>query len=104
MTRDPSREAEHFEARKAAYAFGFATVAVLALVALALVALLWSNTDNAAKIVTPLGAVVGTVAGAYLGHHAGSEGRTREAAARERLEQALLARNEPSTPPGPPKS
>jgi hypothetical protein len=60
-------------------------------VALASLAFHWKTADGAEKLIAPLAGVVGTITGAYLGHQAGSAGRDRDAAARERATDLAVA-------------
>lgn len=84
MTDAVTDRAERAEARKLRYAFWFAVGSLATLVGFALLAFHWKTADGAQKVIAPLAGVVGTIAGAYLGHQAGSAGRDREGAARER--------------------
>ena len=68
-----------------------AITALLVLVALLGVGVArWSDAKDVAAVVSPLAAVVGTIAGGYLGHQAGSSGREREAAERRELAHQLV--------------
>jgi TRAP-type C4-dicarboxylate transport system permease large subunit len=70
------------------------TVALAALAALVLLVLIaswrWTDPKDAAAVIGPVAAVVGTVVGGYLGHHAGSTGRSRDAVERRELTNQLL--------------
>ena len=66
------------EERKLRYAFTVAIAALLALIVILLIgATQWSDTTDAASVISPVAAVVGTIVGAYLGHQAGAAGRAR---------------------------
>ncbi len=87
-------QARNDEQLKLRYAFRFALAALFALVVVFLIGSLeWSGAQEAAAVISPVAGVVGTIAGAYLGHHAGSAGREREAAERRELLQQLLGGN-----------
>lgn len=88
---DAADRAEAAEAKKLRYAFWFAIAALATLVALALLAFHWKTADGAEKVLAPIAGVVGTIAGAYLGHQAGSAGRERDAAERQRATDRAVA-------------
>jgi len=88
-------QARNDEQLKLRYAFWFALAALFALVVVFVIGSHeWSDDiQQAAAVISPVAGVVGTIAGAYLGHQAGSAGREREAAERRELLHRLLGDN-----------
>jgi uncharacterized membrane protein len=78
------------EQRKLRYALTVAIGALLALIVILLIgATEWSDATDAASVISPVAAVVGTIVGAYLGHQAGAQGRARADA--DHREQTRIA-------------